>query len=221
MRELQKRVSGNAQDFEEVIRKAKRQSSTCSGRGPETPGSAAPSTPGSKRASQTCGGPAGRGAVACLLLAFPQQPAAVQQSLTELSCFCPLLPAGTLSAEATTLSAEATEEAEVLAMTPEQLEVRIAALLDTCTCTVFNYTRRGLFDRDKLIVLTLLTFQILLRSGSIDSTEYDALCKGAHSAAPPPITDDLSRCARPAVYLSPLLSAPPRVCRAMLRQPAR
>ena len=25
---------------------------------------------------------------------------------------------------------------------------------------VFNYTRRGLFDRDKLIVLTLLTFNI-------------------------------------------------------------
>lgn len=106
-------------------------------------------------------------------------------------------------------------------MTPEQLEVRIAALLDTCTHTVFNYTRRGLFDRDKLIVLTLLTFQILLRSGSIDSTEYDALCKGARSAAPPPITDDLSRCARPAVYLSPLLSAPPLVCRATFRQPAR
>jgi hypothetical protein len=27
-------------------------------------------------------------------------------------------------------------------------------------CQVFNYTRRGLFDRDKLIVLTLLTFNI-------------------------------------------------------------
>lgn len=218
LRELQKRVSGNAQGYEQVIRKAKRQSSTCSSRGPVTPGSAAPSTPSSKRGSQTHGGPAGRGAVACLLVAFPQRPppspAAVQQSLTKLSCFCTLLPAGTLSAEAT-------EEAEVLTMTPEQLEVRIAALLNTCTYTVFNYTRRGMFDRDKLIVLTLLTFQILLRSGSIDATEYDALCKGARSAAPPPITDDLSRCARPAVYLSPLLSAPSlHVCRAMLRQPA-
>lgn len=79
-------------------------------------------------------------------------------------------------------------------MTPEQLETRIAALLDTCTYTVFNYTRRGLFDRDKLIVLTLLTFQILLRSGNIDLVEYEALCKGARSSAPPPVTDDLSRC---------------------------
>jgi dynein heavy chain len=83
---------------------------------------------------------------------------------------------------------------EAPAMTPEQLEARIVSLLDTCTYTVYNYTRRGLFDRDKLIVLTLLTFQILLRRGSIDAVEYEALCKGARSAAPPPITDDLSRC---------------------------
>lgn len=85
------------------------------------------------------------------------------------------------------------EEEEETDMTPDQLEVRIGNLLDTCTFTVFNYTRRGLFDRDKLIVLTLLTFQIMLREGKIDAAEYDALCKGARSPAPPPITDDLSR----------------------------
>lgn len=49
-----------------------------------------------------------------------------------------------------------------IAPTPEQLEIRLKNLLDTCTYVVYNYTRRGLFDRDKLIVLTLLTFQILL-----------------------------------------------------------
>lgn len=99
------------------------------------------------------------------------------------------------------MSAEPTEEDEVAQMTPEQLEARMISLLDTCTYTVFNYTRRGLFDRDKLIVLTLLTFQILLRSGSIDPVEYDALCKGARSAAPPPVTDDLSRYAHAGVAL--------------------
>lgn len=56
---------------------------------------------------------------------------------------------------------EAGEEAPVVP-TPEQLEIRLKNLLDTCTYVVYNYTRRGLFDRDKLIVLTLLTFQILL-----------------------------------------------------------
>eukprot|EP00877_Chromochloris_zofingiensis_P015255 jgi/Chrzof1/9984/Cz04g22250.t1 len=78
-------------------------------------------------------------------------------------------------------------------MTPEQLQKRMITLLDTCTYTVFNYTRRGLFDRDKLIVLTLLTFNILLREGTIEVAEYEALCKGARSSQPPPITDDLSR----------------------------
>lgn len=49
-------------------------------------------------------------------------------------------------------------------MTQEELDARLIQLLDTCTYTVFNYTRRGLFDRDKLIVLTLLTFSILMNS---------------------------------------------------------
>lgn len=42
-------------------------------------------------------------------------------------------------------------------------QVRLKALLETCTYVVFNYTRRGLFDRDKLIVLSLLTTQIMLK----------------------------------------------------------
>jgi hypothetical protein len=50
LRELQKRVSGNAQDYDEVIRKAKRQSST--GGAPPI-GSVPPSVPGSKRGSAT------------------------------------------------------------------------------------------------------------------------------------------------------------------------
>lgn len=96
-------------------------------------------------------------------------------------------------ASVTSVPEAAAEEEEVLVLTPEQLEARIQVLLDTCTYTVYNYTRRGLFDRDKLIVLTLLTFSIQLRMGTIDPAEYEALCKGARSPAPPPITDDLSR----------------------------
>ncbi|MEW5298846.1 MAG: hypothetical protein WDW36_001923 [Sanguina aurantia] len=78
-------------------------------------------------------------------------------------------------------------------LSSDDLNKRLQALLDTCTYTVFNYTRRGLFDRDKLIVLTLLTFTILLRSQAIDGSEYEAMCKGMRNPSPPPITDDLSR----------------------------
>ena len=163
--------------------------------------------------------------------------------------------------------AGADDDGDGAAMTPERLEARLASLLHTCTHTVYAFTRRGLFDRDKLTVLTLLTFSIGersfarrlpagcllpaafnpdfnpssacptqaipsplllispwaqtpnlsshhqhqqninttptptqtnnnttgLRSGAIDPLEYDALCRGAKSASPPPITDELSR----------------------------
>lgn len=76
---------------------------------------------------------------------------------------------------------------------PGGLEKRLEDLLESCTYTVFTYTRRGLFDKDKLTFLSLLTFSIYLRNGGIDAEEYAALCSGGRSTAPPPITDDLSR----------------------------
>lgn len=39
-------------------------------------------------------------------------------------------------------AAGADAEEEDYSMTPEQLETRLQALLDTCTYTVFSYTRR-------------------------------------------------------------------------------
>jgi dynein heavy chain len=57
--------------------------------------------------------------------------------------------------------AAAEEEAQEL--TPEQLVARLEALLQSCTYTVFSYTQRGLFDRDKLTFTALLTTQILLK----------------------------------------------------------
>lgn len=85
--------------------------------------------------------------------------------------------------------AESDEEIEM----PGGLEKRLSDLLETCTYTVFSFTRRGLFDKDKLIFLSLLTFNIALRGNEIDADEYAALCSGGRSVAPPPITDDLSR----------------------------
>jgi dynein heavy chain len=69
---------------------------------------------------------------------------------------------------------------------------RMQSLLDTTSYTVFNYTRRGLFDRDKLIVSTLLTFAVLQADGLIVEKEMDMLVRGAKVSSPPPITDELS-----------------------------
>ncbi|KAI3429649.1 hypothetical protein D9Q98_005734 [Chlorella vulgaris] len=87
--------------------------------------------------------------------------------------------------------AAAEEEAQEL--TPEQLVARLEALLQSCTYTVFSYTQRGLFDRDKLTFTALLTTQILLKSGSIDARELEHLCRWPRAAAPPPPSDELGQ----------------------------
>lgn len=49
-----------------------------------------------------------------------------------------------------------------------------------------------MFDRDKLIVATLMTSQILLADGRIDPGEYNLLLNKKVALQPPPITDELS-----------------------------
>ena len=102
---------------------------------------------------------------------------------------------------------EEEEDPEVVAA---ELEKRLLSLIESCTFTVYDYTRRGLFDRDKLIFSSLLTFQLQLRSDEIDEAEYDALCKGIKNPNAPPITDDLSRWMSEAQWsaLNPLTSLP-------------
>ena len=78
-------------------------------------------------------------------------------------------------------------------MSPEDLDKRLGGLTDCTTFTVFDFTRRGLFDRDKLIVTCLLTFRILQRDGAIDAGEFEALSAGKKNPAPPPAPNDLSR----------------------------
>lgn len=41
--------------------------------------------------------------------------------------------------------------------------------------TVFNYVRRGLFERDKLTVATMLTLKILVNDGILAQEEVDYL----------------------------------------------
>jgi len=76
--------------------------------------------------------------------------------------------------------------------TAEEMEKRLNALLETTTYTIFNYTRRGLFDKDKLIVSTLLTFSILLKDNKLVMDEYNGLLTGMRAAKAPPMSDELA-----------------------------
>lgn len=46
---------------------------------------------------------------------------------------------------------------------PKELHNRVLNLIESITDTAFSFTRRGLFERDKLIVTTMLCFRILIR----------------------------------------------------------
>lgn len=69
------------------------------------------------------------------------------------------------------------EKAEDEPMTPRTLNKRVEALTESITYEAFNYTRRGLFEKHKLLVATILCLRILVRKKKIDEVEMVALIK--------------------------------------------
>ncbi|TPX33478.1 hypothetical protein SmJEL517_g03633 [Synchytrium microbalum] len=60
----------------------------------------------------------------------------------------------------------------------EDIKERVLSLIDSITYMTFVYTTRGLFERDKLIFLAQMTFQVLMAAGDIDMIEMDFLLRG-------------------------------------------
>lgn len=67
------------------------------------------------------------------------------------------------------------DEEDEDAMTPRTLKKRVEELGESITYESFNYTRRGTFERHKIIVATMLTFRINVRKGIIQEDEVSAL----------------------------------------------
>ncbi|CAH8612156.1 unnamed protein product [Schistosoma mattheei] len=59
----------------------------------------------------------------------------------------------------------------------EDIQTRVKNLLDSITYSVYMYTSRGLFEKDKLIFTAQMTFQILSVSNEIDPVELDFLLR--------------------------------------------
>jgi dynein heavy chain len=64
-------------------------------------------------------------------------------------------------------------------------------LIDSISHVSFNYTRRGLFERHKLIVAAILTFRILQRNGKLEPNEIEHLIINKADLNPPPIPEPL------------------------------
>lgn len=69
------------------------------------------------------------------------------------------------------------DKAEDEPMTPRTLNKRVDALTESITFEGFNYTRRGLFEKHKLLVATMLCLRILVRKRKIEESEVMALVK--------------------------------------------
>ena len=62
-------------------------------------------------------------------------------------------------------------------ITPRTLKKRVLNLIDQVTYEAFDYTRRGTFEKHKLIIATMLTLRINLRKKLILEDEVNALIK--------------------------------------------
>ena len=67
--------------------------------------------------------------------------------------------------------------------------MRLQSQMDTCTYTIYNYTRRGLFDKDKLIVSSLITLSILNKDGLLNLEEYNMLLTAPQKKNAPSVAD--------------------------------
>ena len=66
---------------------------------------------------------------------------------------------------------------------PEALALRVDLLIATVNSFAFNYVRRGLFDRHKLIVASLLAFQRSIKYGTLDPVLFQHMLGSVKLAA--------------------------------------
>merc|ERR1719174_2997484 len=82
------------------------------------------------------------------------------------------------------------EEEEIIELTGKDLKNRVDLLSKIITIFVWLYIARGLFSTHKLIVASMLTFRILVRSGALDAGEVNTLYICPPDPAPPPMPEN-------------------------------
>ena len=85
--------------------------------------------------------------------------------------------AAPVEGEEVAADAQPEEPEEEKEMTPRTLKIRVMSLIDQITFEAFDYTRRGTFEKHKLIISTMLTLRINLRKKLILEEEVAALIK--------------------------------------------
>lgn len=65
------------------------------------------------------------------------------------------------------------DSVKVIELIGKDLLNRVELLMKVITIFTFNYTRRGLFDKHKLIVASLLCLRVLVRNKVVTQSEVD------------------------------------------------
>ena len=71
------------------------------------------------------------------------------------------------------------------------LKERLKDLISSITYQVFNFCRRGLFDKHKLLFTTSVVFKVLVRTKLLDPDEVAFIMLGRRSVSPPPMHPDM------------------------------
>ena len=85
------------------------------------------------------------------------------------------------------------KEAEELSkMTPEDIAKRCKNLKETITENLFDYLRRGLFEKDKLTVASLLAFTIQKSEGRVSGKIVDCMVNNIPGSDLVPMTEEVA-----------------------------
>jgi len=85
---------------------------------------------------------------------------------------------------------EEEEEEEIIELTGKDLKLRVDLLQNIITLFVWNYTRRGLLDSDKLTVVSMMCMNILVRAGKITAEEKETLIRCPPDPNPPAMPEN-------------------------------
>ena len=67
----------------------------------------------------------------------------------------------------------------------------MANLIESITYTGYLWLRRGLFEKHKIIVISMLCFRMLIRDGQLENSEVEHLIMGKNDPNPGPMPDVL------------------------------
>jgi len=82
------------------------------------------------------------------------------------------------------------EEEEIIELTGKELKMRVDLLSRTISYFVWDYTRRGLLDTDKLTVVSMICMKILVRAGKITPEERETLIRAPPDPNPPAMPEN-------------------------------